>query len=63
MVDTANVHAPVGKKSFGAEMLLENAEAFFDSVKAARPSAAKGTYIMKASITSTMGPGVPLAVR
>jgi large subunit ribosomal protein L1 len=61
--DTANVHAPVGKKSFGAEKLIENAEAFIDSVKAAKPSAAKGTYIMKASITSTMGPGVPLAVR
>ena len=61
--DTANVHAPVGKKSFSAQELLENARAFFDSVKAAKPSAAKGNYIQKASITSTMGPGVPLAVR
>ena len=61
--DTANVHAPVGKKSFSAEALFENAKAFFDSVKAARPSAAKGNYIQRASITSTMGPGVPLAVR
>ncbi len=61
--DTANVHAPVGKKSFTAEKLVENAEACFDSVLAAKPTAAKGTYIQKASITSTMGPGVPLAVR
>jgi large subunit ribosomal protein L1 len=61
--DTANVHAPVGKKSFSAEKLVENARAFFDSVAAAKPSGARGTYILKASITSTMGPGVPLAVR
>jgi large subunit ribosomal protein L1 len=61
--DTANVHAPVGKKSFSAAALVENARAFFDSVKAARPPGAKGQYIQKASITSTMGPGVPLAVR
>ncbi len=61
--DTANVHAPVGKKSFGADQLLENAEAFFDSVKAAKPAAAKGSYILRASITSTMGPGIPLAIR
>ncbi len=61
--DTANVHAPVGKKSFGADQLLENAEAFFDSVKAAKPAAAKGSYIQRASITSTMGPGIPLAIR
>ena len=61
--DTANVHAPVGKKSFTAEKLVENARAFFDSVVAAKPTGAKGTYIQKASITSTMGPGVPLAVR
>ena len=61
--DTANVHAPVGKKSFGADQLLENAEAFFESVKAAKPAAAKGSYIQRASITSTMGPGIPLAIR
>jgi large subunit ribosomal protein L1 len=61
--DTANVHAPVGKKSFSIEKLVQNAEAFFESVRAAKPVAAKGQYILKASITSTMGPGVPLAVR
>jgi large subunit ribosomal protein L1 len=61
--DTANVHAPIGKKSFPAENLVENAEAFIDSVKAAKPAAAKGNYVLKAAITSTMGPGIPLVVR
>lgn len=61
--ETANVHAPVGKKSFSTEQLVENANAFIDSVRAARPVAAKGNYLQKASITSTMGPGVPLAIR
>jgi large subunit ribosomal protein L1 len=61
--DTANVHAPVGKKSFDAEKIVENAEALVDSVRAARPTAAKGNYILKASLSSTMGPGIPLDVR
>jgi len=61
--DTANVHAPVGKKSFDAEKIVENAEALVDSVRAARPIAAKGNYILKASLSSTMGPGIPLAIR
>ena len=61
--DTANVHAPVGKKSFDAEKIVENAEALVDSVRAARPVAAKGNYILKASLSSTMGPGIPLAIR
>jgi large subunit ribosomal protein L1 len=61
--ETANVHAPVGKKSFSPAKLKENAQAFIDSVRAAKPTAAKGNYLQKASITSTMGPGVPLAIR
>jgi large subunit ribosomal protein L1 len=61
--DTANVHAPVGKKSFDAEKIVENATALVDSVRAARPTAAKGNYILKASLSSTMGPGIPLAIR
>jgi large subunit ribosomal protein L1 len=59
--DTANVHAPIGKKSFSAEKLVANATAFIDSVKAAKPSAAKGHYLLSMAVTSTMGPGVPLA--
>jgi len=61
--DTANVHAPVGKKSFDAEKIVENAEALVESVRAARPVAAKGNYILRASLSSTMGPGIPLAIR
>jgi len=61
--DTANVHAPVGKKSFDAEKLVENADAFVESVRAARPTAAKGNYILKVSLSSTMGPGIPLAIK
>lgn len=61
--DTANVHAPVGKKSFDADKLVANVSAFFESVKAARPVAAKGNYILRATVSSTMGPGIPLVVR
>ena len=43
--------------------IVENAEALVDSVLAARPTAAKRTYILKASLSSTMGPGIPLAIR
>jgi large subunit ribosomal protein L1 len=60
--DTANVHGPVGKKSFTEQQLVENAGAFIESIKAARPAAAKGQYIIKAAISSTMGPGIPLVV-
>ena len=56
----ANVHAPVGKASFSVEKLEENVSAFLNSVLAARPSGAKGLYMRKASITSTMGPGLQL---
>jgi large subunit ribosomal protein L1 len=57
---TGNVHAPVGKVSFRAEQLAENVQAFMDTIVRAKPSAAKGTYIKSATISSTMGPGVKL---
>jgi len=57
---TGNVHAPVGKVSFKAEQLAENVQAFMDTIVRARPSAAKGTYIKSATVSSTMGPGVRL---
>jgi large subunit ribosomal protein L1 len=60
--DTANIHAPVGKKSFAEDHLVANAGAFIESVKAARPATAKGQFILKATISSTMGPGIPLVV-
>jgi large subunit ribosomal protein L1 len=55
---TAIIHAPIGKVSFGADKLLENARALIDSVMKARPSAAKGKYVKSIALSSTMGPGV-----
>ena len=52
------VHAGIGKASFGEEQILENAAAFIDAVRKARPSGAKGTYIRKITLSSTMGAGV-----
>src|ERR671925_1955364 len=52
------VHAGVGKASFSAEKLVENIKAFADAVAKARPAGAKGTFIHRVAISSTMGPGV-----
>ena len=56
------VHAGVGKASFSEEALQENVAAFVDAIMKAKPSGAKGTYLKKASISSTMGPGVKLDI-
>jgi large subunit ribosomal protein L1 len=56
------VHAGVGKASFSEEALLANVKAFVDAVNRARPSGAKGTYIKKVSLSSTMGPSVKVDV-
>jgi len=55
---TAIIHAPIGKVSFGADKLLDNARALIDSVLKAKPSAAKGKYVKSIALSSTMGPGV-----
>ncbi|MBB5518528.1 50S ribosomal protein L1 [Amphiplicatus metriothermophilus] len=52
------VHAGVGKASFSEQQIAENVRAFIDAVAKAKPSGAKGTYIKKISVSSTMGPGV-----
>ncbi len=57
---TAIIHTPVGKASFSAEKLTDNARTLIDSVVKARPAAAKGKYVKSIYISSTMGPGVPL---
>jgi large subunit ribosomal protein L1 len=57
---TGNVHAPIGKVSFNPEQLAANVQAFMDTIVRAKPSAAKGTYIRSATLSSTMGPGVRL---
>ena len=55
---TGIVHAPVGKLSFTAQYLVENASALLDSIVRAKPSAAKGKYLKSITVSSTMGPGV-----
>jgi large subunit ribosomal protein L1 len=54
------VHAGVGKASFTEDALVANVKAFVDSVMKAKPSGAKGTYVKKIAISSTMGPGVKI---
>jgi large subunit ribosomal protein L1 len=56
------VHAGVGKASFSKDALIENVKAFVGAVAKAKPSGAKGSYIKKVSLSSTMGPGVKLEV-
>ncbi|MBX2853625.1 MAG: 50S ribosomal protein L1 [Rhodobacteraceae bacterium] len=56
------IHAGVGKASFSEEALLTNVRAFVDAVNKAKPTGAKGTYLKKISLSSTMGPGVSIDV-
>lgn len=55
---TANIHVPIGKASFEAEKLFENFTALMEAIKKAKPSGAKGSYVKKVTVASTMGPGV-----
>ena len=54
----ANIHLPIGKKSFGARQLLENYAAVLEEIVRAKPAAAKGRYIQGITLTTTMGPGI-----
>ncbi|MBP0444982.1 50S ribosomal protein L1 [Roseomonas sp. SSH11] len=56
------VHAGIGKASFEADKLLENAKAFVDAIQRARPAGAKGTYVKKVAVSSSMGPGLKVDV-
>ncbi|MBL8750518.1 MAG: 50S ribosomal protein L1 [Planctomycetes bacterium] len=58
----ANVHAAIGKKSFGADDLASNLVAFLDHLRTLRPAQAKGEFIQKVVVSTSMGPGVVLAV-
>jgi large subunit ribosomal protein L1 len=62
MDKTANIHIPIGKVSFQAEQLLENFASLVDAVQTARPAGAKGQFIKKIVLTSTMGPGVKVDI-
>ncbi len=59
---TANLHIPIGKKSFETAQLMENMAAAVDAVVRAKPSGAKGIYVRNVVIASTMGPGIKLDV-
>jgi large subunit ribosomal protein L1 len=56
------VHAGIGKASFEADSLLANARAFIDAIQKARPTGAKGTYVKKVSLSSSMGPGLKVDI-
>ncbi len=55
---TANLHVPIGKVSFEQKKLFENFAALMEAIRKARPAAAKGTFIRRLTITTTMGPGI-----
>ena len=57
---TGNVHAPIGRVSFSAGQLAENLHAFVDAVVRAKHAGAKGTYLRSVTVSSTMGPGIPV---
>lgn len=62
-IDKAGIlHAGIGKKSMGADKLAENFTSFFSAIVKAKPSTSKGIYLKKMSMSSTMGPGVPLDI-
>ncbi|MBW6474869.1 MAG: 50S ribosomal protein L1 [Anaerolineaceae bacterium] len=55
---TANIHAPIGKVSFDLDKLFENLSALMEAIRKAKPAGAKGSYIKRVTIASTMGPGI-----
>lgn len=57
---TGTIHAPVGRASFSAEKLQENLKTLFDAVIRMKPSSAKGQYVRKVTLSTTMGPGIKL---
>ena len=63
-LDKTNIiHVAFGKKSFGAEKLVENYNTLFEAIVKAKPAAAKGQYIRSISVSSTMGPGVKIVTK
>jgi large subunit ribosomal protein L1 len=57
---TANIHVSVGKASFDADKLYDNFSALMDALRKARPSGAKGTYLKRITVATTMGPGIKI---
>ncbi len=60
--DTGNVHTAIGKVSFDSKQLLENYQTLLEAIKKAKPSSSKGVYIKNIAISSSMGPGIKIAI-
>jgi large subunit ribosomal protein L1 len=58
-----NIHVPIGKASFAADQIEDNARAVIDAVAKARPHSVKGTYIHTCTISATMSPPVPVDIK
>jgi large subunit ribosomal protein L1 len=58
-----NIAVPFGKRSFEKNALLENAKAVIDAINGAKPATARGIYIKRVTISSTMGPGLRIALK
>ncbi len=59
---TANIHVPIGKTGFEAEQLVENLGSLVDAIQRAKPAGAKGQFIRRIVVTSTMGPGIKVDI-
>jgi large subunit ribosomal protein L1 len=59
---TANIHLAVGKVSFGTEQIIANVNAAIEAVRKAKPASSKGTFMRSVTLSTTMGPGVPLSL-
>lgn len=59
----SNVHAPIGRRSFGEEQIRDNLAAFVESVRAQRPATSKGAYIRHVTLSSTMSPGITVDIQ
>ena len=58
-----NIAVPFGKRSFEKQALLDNAKAVVDAINHAKPSGAKGTYIRRCTVSTTMGPGLRVSLK
>jgi large subunit ribosomal protein L1 len=58
--NTGNLHAVMGKKSFPQDRLVENVQVFLEHLNALKPPTSKGVFLKKATLSTTMGPGVPV---
>ncbi|KKU48377.1 MAG: 50S ribosomal protein L1 [Parcubacteria group bacterium GW2011_GWA2_46_9] len=60
--DTGNIHQIIGKLSFSDQQIIENLNSFMEALRRAKPAASKGVYIRSSTLTTAMGPGVPITL-